>query len=194
MVIEWRDILYLSAGTPRQRSAYANLRDLRILELLAQYDPVLVSTVVIDIDIPSSDLDIICEVHDLVAFESELKALFGKFAEFQIHRSLSSSEAVVASFFHGEWEYEVFGQAVPVVRQRAYRHLQQNFRVVAHGGEPWRCAIRSLKERGLKTEPAVAHALKLRGDPYLAVLSLEEVSDEDLATLVSSGPYLGEAR
>jgi Domain of unknown function (DUF4269) len=177
----WRDISYLSRGTPRQRSAYANIRSLKVLESLAEFDPVVASTVCIDIDIPSSDLDIICEVHDPIAFESKLREIFRNLRSFQVRRSGAGSGVVVASFFHCEWEYEVFGQPIPVERQNAYRHMQQTFRVVSLGGEVWRDAIRTLKIKGLKTEPAVALALGLEGDPYEAVLSLESLSREELA-------------
>lgn len=188
--INWRDIEYLKTGTPRQRSAYVDIRKLRVLESLAEFDPVLASTVNIDIDIPSSDLDIICEAHDLVAFETRVIELFGGLRGFQSSRLEHGVNAVVASFFHGEWEYEVFAQAMPVEQQRAFQHLVQTHRVVTRGGERWRNAIRSLKERGLKTEPAVVHALKLTGDPYEVVLSLKNVSDEALDALLARSPRL----
>jgi hypothetical protein len=187
----WRDITYLSLGTPRQRSAYADLRSLRVLEVLAEFDPVVASTVCIDIDIPSSDLDIICEVHDPVGFESKLLELFGSMRCFQVRRSDAGSGVVAASFFHGEWEYEVFGQPIPVERQNAYRHMRQTFRVVSLGGEVWRDAIRTLKMRGVKTEPAVALALGLEGDPYEAVLSLETLSNPELVARLTNGPVHG---
>lgn len=184
----WRDILYLASGTPRQRSAYVALQALGILESLSEYDPVLVSTVAIDIDIPSSDLDIICQVDDLRVFERRLKEMFGNLRGFQVRRSLCDPEAIVSSFFYSGWEIEVFGQAVPVERQNAFRHLQQTSRVIAQGGDLWKRAIRSHKERGMKTEPAVAFALRLTGDPYLAVLSLERLREEELGTLMTRGP------
>lgn len=183
----WRDISYLEKGTPRQRSAHSDIRALRILESLAEFDPVLVSTVNVDIDIDSSDLDIICEARDPVAFQAKIVGLFG---ESQGFRSKLGQDAAVASFFHGEWEYEIFAQAIPVEEQRAFRHLEQIHRIVTRGGARWRDAIRFLKERGLKTEPAVAHALRLWGDPYEAVLALRGFSDEALDAMLREGPLV----
>lgn len=181
---DWRDSSYLMIGTERQRSAYASLRESRVLEILTPYDPVLVSTVCVDVDIPSSDLDIICEARDLGEFSQFLSAAFAQFPGWAMHRSDRSPPAVVAQFFIGSWEYEIFGQNKPVERQAAFRHLNQINRVLCIGGDTWRDAVRSLKLEGMKTEPALARCLGLDGDPYEAVLSLEQLSDEELIAKV----------
>ena len=185
MCKNWRDISYLQCGTERQRSVYANLRESRVLEILRDSDPVLVSTVCVDLDIPSSDLDVICEAHDLEAFSTFLSTVFGAFRGFSLRRSDRSPPAVVAQFFHGSWEYEIFGQNLPVERQAAFRHLVQIDRVLGIGGAAWRDAIRTLKLGGMKTEPALARCLGLRGDSYEVVLSLEHLSDDDLIAVMS---------
>jgi hypothetical protein len=181
---EWRDISYLRNGTERQQSAFANLRQSQVLEVLHQYDPVVVSTVCLDIDIESSDLDIICEARNLEAFAAFLTEAFGSYRDFGIRRSESQEAAVVAQFFNAGWEYEVFAQRLPVARQNAFRHLIQIDRVVSFGGEMWREKIRNLKRAGMKTEPAVATLLGLEGDPYQAVIFLEELSDKELLAKV----------
>ncbi len=182
---DWRDITYLQGGTERQRSAYASLRESRMLEILGGYDPVLVSTVCVDVDIPSSDLDLICEAQDLEAFSTFLSSTFGTFRGFSLHRSDRSPPAIVAQFFHDSWEYEIFGQNLPVERQAAFRHLVQIDRVLGLGKVSWREAIRTLKLGGMKTEPALARCLGMGGDPYEAVLSLEDLSDHDLIAVMS---------
>ena len=131
--------------------------------------------------------NVICEVHDLAAFEAQLVSLYGMKAGFEIRASDVSPPALVARFYHGDWEYEVFGQDVRIERQNAYRHLVQTHRVLVVGGEEWRKAIRMLKQQGIKTEPAVAQCLRLSGDPYQAVLSLELLSDEQLVRLIEKG-------
>ncbi len=180
----WRDISYLSNGTERQRSAFANLQEARVLETLRDYNPVLVSTVCLDIDIESSDLDIICEAMDLNAFAAFLTSAFGSFRRFTVRHSTSQESAVIAQFFHDDWEYEVFAQRIPVERQNAFRHLVQIDRVLSCGGESCRKKIRALKRAGMKTEPALATLLGLDGNPYRAVLALEALSDEELLAKV----------
>jgi hypothetical protein len=64
MISRWHDIEYLAHGTEAQRRAHRTLKDLGILSELAPYDATLVSTVCNDIDIPGSDLDIICYTDD----------------------------------------------------------------------------------------------------------------------------------
>jgi hypothetical protein len=177
---EWRDISYLNDGTERQRSAFANLQGSRVLEVLRDYDPVLVSTVCLDIDIHSSDLDIICEVPHLDDFFTVLVSAFGSWEGFGIRRRGGDEPAVIAQFHHAEWEYEIFGQGIPVERQNAFRHLIQIERVLSYGGASWREKIRALKLSGMKTEPALAKSLALEGDPYQAVLALEALSDEEI--------------
>lgn len=41
-------------------------------------------------------------------------------------------------------------------------------------GDPFRERIIQLKKQGIKTEPAFAQLLGLKGDPYLALLDLEK--------------------
>lgn len=52
------DTAYLAAGNERQRSAYRVLTELGLLERLASFNPILVGTVPLGIDIPDSDLDV----------------------------------------------------------------------------------------------------------------------------------------
>ena len=185
---EWRDISYLRDGTERQRGAFTNLQESGVLERLRGYDPVLVSTVCLDIDIAASDLDIICESPDLELFATNVTTIFSSFQGFNVSRMESEEPAVVAQFFFDDWEYEVFAQRIPVERQNAFRHLIQIDRMLSCGGERWRETIRYLKRSGIKTEPAVAQALGLYGDPYQAVLSLEVLSDDELLATMRVGP------
>ncbi|MGL4777808.1 MAG: DUF4269 domain-containing protein, partial [Aeromonas veronii] len=65
----WRRLDYLAHGNPRQRSAHALLTAGVWDELAAQCaDMALVSTLVIGLDRPGSDLDILCQHANPAAF------------------------------------------------------------------------------------------------------------------------------
>lgn len=174
MPTDWLDLSYLRDGTPRQRAAFAVLAELDLMRRLAAFGPVLVGTIPIDVDIETSDLDILCHAPDLAAFEAEIRAQFGGEQGFRLERSdRHRPPAVVAGFERSGFAIELFGQDRPAVEQHGYRHMVAEARLLALGGEPARAAIRALKRSGLKTEPAFAQVFGLPGDPYQALLDLD---------------------
>jgi hypothetical protein len=184
----WKTPRYLAAGTGRQRHTHAVLEDLGILTTLSAFDPVVTGTIPLDIDLPSSDIDIICEVApaDERAFEQLLRTHYGHQPAFQIGRAAGARPpALVSSFCYLGTEIEVFGQALPTARQYAFRHLVVEHAVLRAGGPAWCTAVRRLKAQGLKTEPAFAALLQLPGNPYEAVLTLENLSPAELAARVA---------
>ena len=183
MTLRWHDITYLSTGTPTQRRAFASLSSLGILTTLAPFNATLASTVCTDIDIEGSDLDIICYITEPDLFRAALLQNFGTLPGFDLSES-SDPLRIVATFMFDGFEIEVFAEAIPVAQQNAYRHMCQTARVIEAGGPHIREAIRDLKRRGMKTEPAVAHLLALDGDPYEAVLNLDQIADTALDALV----------
>jgi hypothetical protein len=179
--LPWQGTRYLASGNERQQAAYGVLRSLRIFEQLRPYGPVLVGTIPIGVDVPESDLDIVCEAYDLVAFQEHLEGAFGRLNRFQVKaKPVKGVASVIARFGHAGFTFEVFGQPRPVVEQHAYRHLLVEARLLKLGGEPARRAIRRLKRLGLKTEPAFAYYFKLEGDPFDVLLELSQLSDEAL--------------
>jgi hypothetical protein len=181
------DPTYLARGTERQRRAYAALDQLRVLSLLDPYTPVVAGTIPLEIDIPSSDLDILCEVHDLDAFAALITTEFGREPEFTTHRATSDAlPTVLANFQFRDERFEIFGQPRPVKDQTAYRHLIIEDRLLKLAGPDARAAIRSAKEAGAKTEPAFARYFCLEGDPYQALLDLERLDDTALLAFMTS--------
>lgn len=188
--MNWRDISYLRLGSPEQQRAFKAVSELGILTILRSYDAVLVSTVCLDIATATSDLDIICEVHDHGRFIADVARYFGGCSGFSTKSTSRVPPATVVQFFTREFEFEIFGQALAVERQAAYQHLCQTYRIIQLGGEACRSAIQQLKQNGMKTEPAVAHLLALPGDPYVAVLDLCSISDDDLRAKIAQAGLL----
>lgn len=185
---DWFDLRYLLAGTARQQQAHATLHSLNLPAALLDFDPVLAGTIPLDIDVPGSDLDIICEVSAEATphFRQLLQYHFCNLPGFSLKESVANGLASIAcNFRHPDFELEIFGQARPVRQQNAYRHMVVEARVLAAGGAAWQQAVRQLKARGIKTEPAFAQLLGLVGDPYAALLTLKQLSALDLQQLIA---------
>lgn len=58
----------MNDGNERQKAAYQVLTQHRFFEKVIDFDPILTSTIPIKIDLPSSDLDIICFYYNKVDF------------------------------------------------------------------------------------------------------------------------------
>lgn len=168
------DIAYLQQGSDKQRRVWELLTRHRIFEKLSTFDPLLTGTIPIEIDLPGSDLDIICHCPDIPHFESVLRSLFGTEQHFQLrHKVIGGHPSVVCSFEKEGFVIEVFGQNLPSRQQNAYRHLLIEARLLEELGPEFRRQVIELKEQGLKTEPAFARLLGLEGDAYEALLRLE---------------------
>lgn len=177
----WADIAYLRSGNARQQAAHKALTDLGVFEALAAYNPILVGTIPIALDLPESDLDIICEVYDLAAFERALRLSYSGMAGFRLkRRERNDLPVVICEFDFGGFPVQIFGQPRPRRLQNAYRHMLIEARLLALGDDDARTAIRALKANGLKTEPAFARYFDLPGDPYQTLLALADESDEAL--------------
>jgi hypothetical protein len=183
---DWRDLTYLLRGTARQQAAYHALEALGVFQLLGAFDPVLVGTIPLDIDMPGSDLDIVCYAPDVDAMVQVLLATFGHFASFTMQRTIIDAlPTVIAQFVYQSFPVEIFGQPRPVAMQQAFRHMVVEARLLQYGGEEVRQKVRQLKLAGTKTEPAFAVVFALAGDPYHTLLRLSELPEEELLEVLS---------
>lgn len=181
MPLPFQDIEYLRHGTEAQQSAYNALTTSNLVHVLRPYQPLLVGTVPIGLQQPGSDLDIVCEVHDLSAFEALVRQQFDHYPNFTLRRTERQGHAsIVVGFTVGDWPVELFGQPVPSAQQHGYRHLLIEHRLLTLGGTSFRTCVQLQRAAGLKTEPAFAACLGLAGDPYAGLLVLEASSDAEL--------------
>ena len=159
------------------------LEQLNLLDVLDPFEPMVIGTPPLGIDIETSDIDIACTSDDLEPFKSYVMERFGSQAEFSIAKVAKTvEEAIRASFVSHGWEIELFCQALPVHQQHGVRHFLIEKRLL--GVAPsLKAKVIELKQSGQKTEPAFATLLKLDGDPYEAMFDLEDLSDEELVSL-----------
>lgn len=161
----------MSAGNAKQRDAYKVLVDSNVMGLLTGFDPILTGTIPIAIDIDSSDLDIICCFAEPESFIECVKENFGTATGFRLRYDGDESNVVVANFFIGSFEIELFGQPIPTAQQNAYLHMLTEWRVLEARGAEFQNEIIALKKSGLKTELAFAKLLGLAGNPYESLLA-----------------------
>jgi hypothetical protein len=181
METDFTDISYLATGNPRQRHCYEVLTKTRVMEVLAPYGAVLTGTIPLGIDIPSSDLDVICEVGDLDAFIVFTCENFGQYEDFNVR--YIDRDRIVCGFFEDNEEIEIYGSVMPPQQTNGFRHMIIEARLLRILGPRFAEKVRALKRQGMKTEPAFAWLLGLTGNPYEAVRNLEVYSDEQLAEL-----------
>jgi len=181
MLRDWRDIRCLLTGTPTQQSAYHFLNDFGLLSTLDIFNATLAGTIPIDVDIPGSDLDILCETPTLETLENVLRTNYSQMPDFRCKKeSIQGKPSLIALFKAKHFYVEVFGQIEPVETQNGYLHMLIEDRVLSLGGIEARKRIRHLKLSGLKTEPAFAKYFGIPGDPYEALrqMALNGIPDD----------------
>lgn len=174
---DWKTASYLESGNELQRKAYDIISRFSILEDLSLYQPVVTGTIPIGVDVPGSDLDIICKAENLKELQIKIRSLYGMFEDFADH---IYKDRYVACFNIDGLEIEIFGQDIPTEQQYAYRHMLIEDRILSQRDELFRNEIIRLKSSGMKTEPAFALLLGLKNNPYEALLELEGLTDDEL--------------
>lgn len=171
---DFKNLAYLKTGNQKQQLAFEVLTKYKVLENLADFDPILVGTIPIHIDIENSDLDIICYWKNKLDFIEIVKQLFGKEMNFTIREVLiDDRESVVANFFLDVFEIEIFGQNIPTELQNGYKHMVIENKILLSKDQNFRLEIIRLKEKGIKTEPAFGLLLGLKGNVYQELLDFE---------------------
>ncbi|WP_294257029.1 DUF4269 domain-containing protein [uncultured Sphingomonas sp.] len=151
-----------------------------VLSRLAAFDPHVAGTPPLGLDLPDSDIDILCHAPDPHAFAAALWEAYRDLPGFAMWQWQGSDRPVVARFHCAGWLFELFGQARPVAEQLGWRHFAIERRLLSLGGEPLRAAVMARRYAGAKTEPAFAQVLGLTGDPYAMLLTLEGLDDDAL--------------
>jgi len=171
---DFLNIDYLKIGTSTQKKAFEVLNENLILQKLSEFKPILIGTIPININIASSDLDIACYWKSKADFIETITKNFSKEKEFQIQeRKISGLNSIVANFLIANFKIEIFGQNIPVQEQFGFRHMIIEAKILEEKGEDFRQKIIELKKQGIKTEPAFAQLLDLKGNPYEALLNLK---------------------
>lgn len=179
---DFRSIGYLEYGTGKQKECFRALSSLRIFEILAPYAPVLAGTFPLGIEVEGSDLDIVCQTDDLLEFRNLMEKEFGRLSDFSVKIS-GEKDVLTCNFMAENFPVEVYASAQDPLLGNGYRHMWVEYRLLDLLGDTFKEEIIALKKAGIKTEPAFARVLGLDGDPYRAVLALENWPDDRLKSL-----------
>lgn len=177
----FKDISYLKVGNEKQQRSYEILKNINIFNILKEYNPLLVGTIPIEVDIDSSDLDLICKVDDKDKFENILRNEFSKFNNFNI--KYQEDSIIICNFIVDNIEIEIYASNIDSEKSNGYRHMLIEYRLLNLYGEWFKKEIIKLKKSGLKTEPAFAKLLNLTGNPYDKLLDLENLSNDQLVKI-----------
>jgi hypothetical protein len=181
MHLKLLDLDHLANGTERQKQAYGALKNLALFERLKPYSPVLAGTIPLDVDVPSSDLDVICSAQNLESFAQDVTSHFGGKEGFKLeHKMIRGAPTVLARFLAEGFPVEIFAQSQSVFTQNAVLHMLIEARLLAFAPKEARDQIRSLKLSGVKTEPAFAEVFDIEGDAYEELLKIARLPDREI--------------
>lgn len=157
------------------------LQRLGILREFRDHDPLIAGTFPLGISTPISDVDILMSSANLKETQTRFIEKYSHLFGFRIELTIVEREpTLLAKFIFDNVPFEIFVQSTPSVRQRGYLHFLVEERLLKLGGSAFFARVRSLRDKGLKTEPAFAQALNLSGDPYEALLELQTQSELNL--------------
>ena len=178
---------YLRLGGERQRAAWEVLGGRGMFHALQLYEPVLAGTIPLGIDVQGSDLDVVCrysESEGTEGFMDNMRLLFGGEKDFSVQQR-QGTDIVLCRFEKGGFPVEIYASRDEPLSSTAFRHLVVEHRILLLAPEDFKNEVIRLKNNGVKTEPAFARLLGLEGDPYDAVLLLEDYPDQKLLNLLN---------
>lgn len=152
------------------------LEDSNILNILSDYNPVIVGTIPIGIDIPGSDIDIACCSKDLLSFMEHVRTHFSGYVSFSDN---INHRCYVASLIISGIPLEIYAENIPSKSQNGYRHMIMEDKILRILGNVFREEVIALKRKGHKTEPAFGLLLGMK-EPYSGLLQLEKLTDQEL--------------
>lgn len=178
-----RDWRALAHGDALQQQAFTVLERYAVFARLSEFDPAHVSTIGNGLATETSDIDVVCSFRNKEHFETVVRGAFSSAPGFSLRTFVVRGEASIVASFRDALEVEIYASETPTDQQLGYRHYVVTSKLLVLVGEELVHAVKARKRRGEKTEPALAEILGLDGDPYLALLDLEQLSESAMCEL-----------
>lgn len=179
---KFESIEYLKNGNSRQVQSYKILKSINIFNILKEFNPILVGTIPIGIDIEKSDLDIVCQINleNKENFKDTIVKYFSQLKKIKITDKFLSDGIILINFFIDNIEIEIYASKLLSIETNGYRHMIIEDRFLNYASLKFKEMIIALKRDGVKTEPAFAKLLNLNGNPYKELLNLEFLTDKEI--------------
>jgi len=115
----------------------------------------------------------------------QLSQKFGSQSFFKTrYQVVDELETLTVNFKLAGVPFEIFAQDKPSVTQQAYLHFLIEERLLKLGGTGFKEKVLAARKNEIKTEPAFAAVLGVKGDPYLELLKLQKLSNLDLMKVI----------
>lgn len=164
----FKDISYLAAGNCLQKNVFKILHQHQILQVFANYNPLVVGTIPINIAIASSDVDILLQTDDLPTLQSLFDTRLSCYPDYQL--SVISSDTLVCNCTIENTPFEFYAANQSTDQQYGYLHMLKEYEILTSKGEDFRQQVVQLKQTGIKTEAAFCQLLGIEGNPYIELL------------------------
>lgn len=168
---DFKNISYLKQGNFKQKKAFRLITENNILEILSDYNPIVVGTIPINIDIEDSDLDIILQSNNFDKLKSLMDKNFSHHQNYQIN--VLNDEILICNFKIENLAFEFYAKNYETEKQYGYLHMIKENEILKNKDELFRQQIIELKNNGVKTELAFCQVLKVSGDPYIELLKFK---------------------
>ena len=176
------NINYLNYGNDRQKLLYEEITKLRLIESFSIFNPIIVGTIPIEIDIPSSDVDIIIDLSkgDILIYFKEFAKNFRNFI-LEIKINKISENSFIAQFQTENFKFEIFGEFKETSKQFGFVHMVIENEILNLLGQDFKNSIKKLKYKGFKTELAFCVLLNINEDPYGFLYNLKNLKMNDFS-------------
>lgn len=155
----------------RNQKVWDALISSEILTSLSQWHPFVAGTFPLGVEAEDSDLDILLTLKNTEALKEKLQPLLNRSTE--VSWKENTEKLISLSFTYLGIKFDLYAEPTLSYHQMAARHFRVEEKILEDGNAQLREKIISLRKAGLKTEPAFAQALGLKGDPYEALLNYE---------------------
>ncbi len=171
MKIDFKHINYLKEGNEKQQRLYNVLNSSKILIIVQNYQPIVVGTIPIEIDIETSDVDIILKSDDFSETYKVLTESFSNYKNFKI--DISTNNVILCNFELDNFLFEIYVSTIETTKQNAYLHMIKEYEILQIENNSFKNRIIQLKKEGIKTEPAFCKLLNIEGNPYIELLNYQ---------------------